>query len=105
MIYQKKNIQITFTDKKKAFEYLNESASKLLIHNLSYLASLDLFELYLQDREKAFVKLEKIKELDYHRHLIRFSKENGFTFMEKDCPSLQKHLKRLEKSKKDMSLS
>lgn len=101
----KKNIQITFTDKKKAFEYLNESASKLLIHNLSYLASLDLFELYLQDREKAFVKLEKIKELDYHRHLIRFSKENGFTFMEKDCPSLQKHLKRLEKSKKDMSLS
>lgn len=69
------------------------------------MASLDLFELYQKDREKAFVKLEKIKEMDYHQHLIRLSKENGFTFMEKDCPSLQKHLKKLEKSKKDMSLS
>ncbi|HIT22155.1 MAG TPA: hypothetical protein IAB56_04230 [Candidatus Scybalousia intestinigallinarum] len=102
---QKKNIEITFTDRDEIFEYLTEPASLLLCYNLSYLASLDLFELYQKDREKAFVKLEKIKEMDYHQHLIRLSKENGFTFMEKDCPSLQKHLKKLEKSKKDMSLS
>ena len=67
------------------------------------MASLDLFELYLQDREKAFVELEKIKETNYHYHLIGLAKKYGLTFIEKDWPSLQKHLKRLEKSKKDMS--
>ena len=56
---RKRNIEITFTDKDEIFEYLTEPASLLLRYNLSYLASLDLFELYQKDREKAFVKLEK----------------------------------------------
>ena len=96
---RKRNIEITFTDKDEIFEYLTEPASLLLRYNLSYLASLDLFELYQKDREKAFVKLEQIKEMNYHQHLIRLFKEIGFTFMEKNCPSLQKQLKRLEKTK------
>lgn len=100
---RKRNIEITFTDKDEIFEYLTEPASLLLRYNLSYLASLDLFELYQKDREKAFVKLEKIKEMNYHQHSIRLFKEIGFTFMEKNCPSLQKQLKRLEKTKENMS--
>lgn len=99
----RKKIRETFTDIDEIFEYLTEPASLLLCYNLSYLASLDLFELYLQDREKAFVELEKIKGTNYRYHLIGLAKKYGLTFIEKDCPSLQKHLKRLEKSKKDMS--
>lgn len=93
----KKNVLFDFNDVNEVFDYLDHPAYLLLEYSLSYLASLDLFELYLEDREHAFNQLEKIRMVSGSHNLIRLARENGFTFMEKDYPSLQKQLKRIDK--------
>ena len=63
-------------------------------YGFSSLIALDLYYIYLKDKEKCFYFLKRIKEIKNKNNILPALKRNGITFLKDDYQNLQKYLKR-----------
>ena len=80
-------------------EWNQESADDNLMYSFSYLAALDLFNIYEKDHDYGFYLLSKIKSVKNNMDPVNLLREKGFTFMDDNFSNLKKHVIKLEKTR------
>lgn len=89
------NYQLTLEDIKEYFGY--EDLEDILTYSLSYLASLDLMEIYKKDPEFAFYLLERIRFVRKKSDVLKVFRKNHITFMDDGFENLKKYVKEIER--------
>jgi len=74
-----------------------EDLKDTLSYALSYLASIDLMEIYNRDPEFAFYLLENIRFMRSDDDVLSVLRRNHITFMDDDFENLKKHVKKIER--------
>ena len=83
-----------FTNKEELVSFLETPQDITITYALSYLTALDLYYIYLKDREEAFYYLECIKNYPETNQVLQLLYNNGITFMEDDYSNLKKYIKK-----------
>lgn len=68
-----------------------------LVYTFSYLAALDLYYIYHNDRDKAFYLLQNIKDNEREKNTFEVLRNNEVTFMDDGYNNLKKYIKQINK--------
>lgn len=74
-----------------------EKLEDTLSYSLSYLAAIDLMEIYKRDPEFAFYLLENIRFMRSDFDVLNVFRRNHITFMDDGFENLKKHVKKIER--------
>lgn len=74
-----------------------EDATDAITYNYSFLASLDLYEIWKQDPEFSFYLLQNIRYMRTDDDVFNLLRRNHITFMDDGFQNLQKYIKNLSK--------
>ena len=83
-----------FVDKNGLVSYLELPQDIGITYTLSNLIAIDLYYKYLEDREKAFYLLKRIKDVEPTDQVLNLLEKNEITFMNDDYTNLKKYLKK-----------
>lgn len=84
----------TFNTKEEIIPYLVMPEEVTIKYALSYLCAIDLYEMYKEDREKAFYHLKNICFNKRCDDIITLLRNNNITFMDDGYKNLDKYLKK-----------
>ena len=76
-------------------EYLETPQEIIMKYALSYLTALDLYYIYLNDRDFAFYLLKNIKFVKEEDDIINLLRRNHITFMDDGYENYKKYVKKL----------
>lgn len=85
---------ININSKEEIKENVSDSLNVEIEYSFSDLIALDLYYIYLEDKEKCFYFLKRIKAIKNKNNIIPILKRNGISFLKDDYLNLQKYLKR-----------
>ncbi len=77
--------------------YMSSNCGKIINYALSYLASLDLFEIYKKDPEFAFYLLGNIRYSLKEDNILKILRRNHITFMDDNFTNLKAYVKKIER--------
>lgn len=75
--------------------YLSDCGSQVINYGISYLASIDLLNIYKKDREFAFYLLKNIRYIKHEDDALSVLRRNHITFMDDDYTNLKKYIKKI----------
>lgn len=79
--------------------YLTDSGSQIINYGISYLASIDLLNIYKNDKELAFYLLKNIRFIKQEDNILNILRRNHITFMDDGYENLKKYVKKIERMK------
>lgn len=79
--------------------YLTDSGSQIINYGISYLASIDLLNIYEYDSEFAFYLLKNIRFIKHEDDVLSVLRRNHVTFMDDGYNNLKKYVKKIEINK------
>lgn len=94
IIFKFDNSEFIFKSISEIVRYTNQTQKHLTKYTLAFLVALDLYYIYLEDKERAFHLLKRIKNDKLTKELLPTLNKYGITFMEDDYISLKKYLKK-----------
>lgn len=82
-----------FTNSEGLYDYINTPIKENTTYALAYLTAIDLFYIYLRDKEYAFYLLKNIKSSYSERNILSLLYRNDITFMVDNYENLKKYIK------------
>lgn len=67
-------------------------------YSFSYLTAIDLYSIYLKDREKAFYLLQNITARSNEKNILNVLRENGITFMDDNYQNLKQYTNKIKRN-------
>lgn len=87
----------SFSNKNELLEYLASSHESLIKYTLSFLVAIDLYYIYLNDKELAFYLLKNIRYIKNEDNIFQVLRTNHITFMDDGYDNLKKYTKKIER--------
>ena len=78
--------------------YMNDTCEEIINYTLSYLASIDLLEIYKKDKEFALYLLRNVCYIQQDDDVLGIFRRNHITFMDDDYKNFREYVKRIERN-------
>ncbi|MBE6147573.1 MAG: hypothetical protein E7168_04495 [Firmicutes bacterium] len=93
---KRENLALSFKTEQEILDYLRTPVYENVCYNLSYLASLDLFSVYKDDKEYGISLLKEVKSNSYQENIIEFLRSKSFSFMDDGYENLKKETQKVK---------
>lgn len=87
----------SFNDENEILEYISNSHESLIKYTLSFLIAIDLYYIYLEDKELAFYLLKNIRYIKSENDIFKVLRNNHITFMDDGYKNLKEYTKKIER--------
>lgn len=87
----------SFSNENEILEYIDSSHESLIKYALSFLIAIDLYYIYLEDKELAFYLLKNIRYIKNEDDIFKVLRNNHITFMDDGYENLKKYTKKIER--------